>query len=513
MSHASPVRRRLATGLLAVIASLAAMVAAAAPAQAAHDVTPARIEGANQYDTAAKIAEFDHPEGSGVALLANGTDFPDALAASALSRPTIAPILLTTTDAVPASTVEALENLGVQRVVILGGTEAVSQAVEDNLNNDYTVVRHAGDTRFETAVEVAQAIVASPNASIGTMDGRRTAIIVNGLAFPDAVSAGPLAAGQSDPFPILLTSRDSIHPTTDAALTDLDIGHVVIVGGTAVVSAEVEQTLEGRGVAVTRLGGQNRSETATLVADHAALALGFDASVVNLARGDFFADALAAGPMAGRNQSPILLAATPDVLGEVNRAWLGGKCAEVTAIRALGGPAAISVETLEAAEQAAENCHDRAESQQTFMVAPMEPVEAASGVRVTSDVIGRYDDQTFSGPVDVAIFPCANAAIIGAGDQTFVDADGDGLADGLGESDTGNAAIIDVNGEPVGPAGVVRGVGPADDGILEVGMVAEGADCVVFTVFEDTDGDLQLSVDAEGRPTEPYGVNQVSWTD
>jgi len=510
MRSTAPIRPTLGA-LLAVGAMLAAVLFTAAPAAADHDVQPARLEGDTRFATAAAIAAFDHPDGSGVALLANGMGFADALAASPLSRSTIAPLLLTQRDDIPAATEQAFTDLGVQEVVLLGGTAAISAELEAELEQRFDrVTRFDGATRFQTAIRIAESINASPNASIGEIGGQRTAMIVNAFTPADAVLAGAFGAGQENPFPILFTEQGILTGTTEQALRDLGIQHAIIVGGPLAVGDQVEQRLGELGLDPTRLGGQTRLDTATLVADHAQLVLGWDGDLVNLARGDDFADALAAGPYAGRAGAPILLTENPTELGAPTAQWLSAECAAIGTIRAIGGEAAVATATLEAAEAAAENCHDGTQTQQTYMVAPMEAVEYDVGTRAPSEVIGRYDDAALTGPVNVAIFPCRFTDVTGSDPDTFQDATGDGNADFLGKSDAGSAAIVDVNGDPVGPAGQVTGVVPTE-GTIEIGLRAEASDCVVVAVYDDENGNRELDVGTDGQPTEPYGVTEISW--
>ena len=79
------------------------------------------------------------------------------------------------------------------------------------------------------------------------------------------------------------------------------------------------------------------------------------------------------------------------------------------------------------------------------VVGPQEAIEASVGDRFEFEVAVRYDNQPFSGPVNVAIVPCASADVVGAGDDNFADADGDGIPDGFATSDADAAAIVDVN--------------------------------------------------------------------
>lgn len=91
---------------------------------------------------------------------------------------------------------------------------------------------------------------------------RRAAV---GENFPDALGAGP-AAGLGG-GPVLLVQRDSIPSATLDELNRLKPDRIVIMGGTAVVSTAVENTLAVLvfGPTVERIGGANRYDTAGLL--------------------------------------------------------------------------------------------------------------------------------------------------------------------------------------------------------------------------------------------------------
>ncbi|WP_158068377.1 cell wall-binding repeat-containing protein [Serinicoccus sp. CNJ-927] len=95
-----------------------------------------RIAGANRYETAVAISQEHEPDVE-IVHIASGRDFPDALAGSALAGTQDVPVLLTKPDQLPSATLAELERLSPERVVILGGTKAVSQDVEDRLNEEY----------------------------------------------------------------------------------------------------------------------------------------------------------------------------------------------------------------------------------------------------------------------------------------------------------------------------------------------------------------------------------------
>lgn len=192
-----------------------------------------RRAGDDRFETAASLAEEAFPDGADVALLATGENFADALAAAPLSASVDGPILLTARDRVPEETMAVLDDLGVREVVLLGGTAAITQRVRALLSVDHEVSRRAGADRFETAALLAEE--AFPG-------GAEVALLATGEDFPDALAAAPLSAFHDGP--ILLTDRDRVPPSTSAALEELGVSEVILLGGTAAISDGVEDLLE-----------------------------------------------------------------------------------------------------------------------------------------------------------------------------------------------------------------------------------------------------------------------------
>ena len=502
--------------MLSVLA-LALGAISAPSAFASHDVTPARVSGPTRVATAAQVAELAFPSGTDQALLATSVAFPDALAAAPLAGGRDAPILLTAPDEVPDATFQALDDLGVDTVTVLGGEQAVSANVTQQLRDrGYQVDRIAGAQRWDTAAEIARAVQDGNGGSANFPGDVRAAFVANGNRFPDALAAGaPAAAGQA-PVPLLLVAQDDVPDATSQALSDLDIETAFVVGGQAAVSDAVVTHLEDQGLNVERIAGTTRTRTATEVADFARQYLSFDASLDVLSRGDGWPDALAAGPYAGMQRAPILLTADPDTLSQPTADWLSARCSDVDTIRAVGGEQAITSVTLNDAEQAAENCHTQPndDAAQDYVVAPQQPRTVAPGTSVDFSVGTRYDDQAFQGPVDVDLFACDAADnVVGSGTPTFHDADEDGQADGIRTTDTGAAAITAVDGSSEGtPTTGVSNVSVGADGQVSVTVSSDTPDCALVVFFHDGTGDDQLAVDGQGHPLEPFGVGKVTWT-
>ncbi|WP_162802157.1 S8 family serine peptidase [Ornithinimicrobium murale] len=92
-----------------------------------------RTAGENRYETAAEIAA-DFPAGLDDVFVATGLDYPDALTGAALAGHLNSPVLLVQQDHIPHATMGELTRLGAEEIQILGGRVAISQGVEDDLN-------------------------------------------------------------------------------------------------------------------------------------------------------------------------------------------------------------------------------------------------------------------------------------------------------------------------------------------------------------------------------------------
>lgn len=353
--------RRLAVAILAAATATAGLLPlGAAPAGAVAGFTWDRLDGADRFDTARRIAVETFGSADTV-LLARADIFPDALSGSYLagSTGTGAPILLTEVSRIPQATNEALATLGTERIILLGGPNAISPTVEAELRSrNFDVERIGGRDRFETSQQVAERLGSS---NVGQVDGDRTAIVGSGRNFPDVLAGGPLSFANR--LPSILTDTNALPQPARNALTNLSIKRVFLLGGPAAVSQNVENQLRDMGITVERLGGANRQGTAVLIAETAIDRLGFDDTHVNLARGDNFADALSGGPHSGDESNggsepgaapaPIVLALSPTVLSAETSDFLRDHAGTLRDGHIFGGTAAVSEAVADEAATAA----------------------------------------------------------------------------------------------------------------------------------------------------------------
>ncbi|MCI0584526.1 MAG: cell wall-binding repeat-containing protein [Chloroflexi bacterium] len=92
-----------------------------------------RLAGSDRYSTAATISSASFAPGVDVVYVATGANFPDALAGAAAAGSEGAPIVLVTKDTIPGATATELQRLDPGRIVVLGSTGVVSEAVRIQL--------------------------------------------------------------------------------------------------------------------------------------------------------------------------------------------------------------------------------------------------------------------------------------------------------------------------------------------------------------------------------------------
>ncbi|MHB1341234.1 MAG: cell wall-binding repeat-containing protein [Coriobacteriia bacterium] len=300
----------------------------------ASDPYPAReprIDGADRYQTSANAALATWPAGTSTAILASGENWADALAAAPLSASLDAPVLLTPASRLAAPVVSALQALGPDEIIVLGGESAVSAQVASDAavaaGLPATAVRRiAGDDRFDTAVLIA--------GEIGTGSG--TVTVVSGEAYADAVSASAFSGMLR--HPILLTRQDRLSPKVVAYLNGHDeITEAVVVGGPAVVSEATVSSLRAH-VRTTWLWGADRYATNVRTLDHF-WPTGDVAPIVATALD--FPDALTAGVLAANSGQPLVLCGRSYLAGKT-REWIMHETDRIGPFTMVGGPGVLS---------------------------------------------------------------------------------------------------------------------------------------------------------------------------
>lgn len=182
-----------------------------------------RIGGADRFQTAAKIAGYLP---SKKAIVANGRNFPDALAVAPFAAKNGIPIVLTESSTLPSSTKKITDQKA--ETIIVGGNGVISANVESKLPS---TTRYGGIDRYETARNIIEGL---------PMEKER-AYVATGTNFADALSGSVLAAKENSP--ILLVKKEAIPSPIKKLLNSYDSFR--ILGGGNAVSSGVEEKLTG----------------------------------------------------------------------------------------------------------------------------------------------------------------------------------------------------------------------------------------------------------------------------
>jgi putative cell wall-binding protein len=299
---------------------------------------PTRLAGTVRAHTAAlaSLRAFDDPSKVDTVIVAYAFNFPDALAASTLAGVSNAPILLTDTLTLDDYCKTELLRLSPSKVYVLGSTDVIQAQVIrqiESLAFAPSVKRLGGPTRYETARLIAdEAVTLGADVS--------EAFLATGDRFPDALAVSPIAVIKK--IPILLTSSTGLTPTTADFIRTHNIKKITIIGDASVVPTSVENTLkQSYGCQIERLAGGNRYETARRATVALVARYGLTPTLVGVATGDTFPDALSGGAAMGARGGVLVLTPTQSLHNDT-RATLGALKPNKPAIEILGSSAAIT---------------------------------------------------------------------------------------------------------------------------------------------------------------------------
>lgn len=193
--------------------------------------TIVRIEGIDRYDAARKLARFAFGGyDNGTAYVAVGSNYPDALAAAAAAGLEHAPLVLDNgSGTLDPATTSLLQDLGIDRVVIVGGgVPASTETLIRNLGFIKQVVRRSGVDRYTT----------SSNIGAGAFRAADTALLTTGLNYPDALSGAALAGIWG--APLYLVEPNCVPVATLAELQRLRPQMIYVLGNNNSLSVRID---------------------------------------------------------------------------------------------------------------------------------------------------------------------------------------------------------------------------------------------------------------------------------
>jgi putative cell wall-binding protein len=293
-----------------------------------------RIMGDSRYDTSAAVSQAGFAPGVDAVYVASGESWPDALSAGPAAAHRNAPLLLVASDGIPASVRTELNRLQPHEIVIVGGTSSVSAAVESDLGSLAPSVRRIGGAnRYET----------SRNLSIDAFGhdvDSRTIYVATGTNFPDALSAGAVAAAARAPVALIDGSAAHLDAPTRLFL-DASYRELYAVGGPLSVSDQLVDELGffTKWGGASRIGGSDRYDVnRNLNAGGEFTPPGLQHTAY-LVSGATFPDALSATALAGSHGARVFLA-QPDCVPQATVDTMRGL--HIDHVVLVGGTATLS---------------------------------------------------------------------------------------------------------------------------------------------------------------------------
>ncbi|NMW45443.1 cell wall-binding repeat-containing protein [Mobiluncus curtisii] len=212
----------------------AAALAMTVPMSAVAATDSDRYAGADRYNTAISVASAFGT--SDVVYLSRGDSQADAVAGGKLPSGPL--LLVNDSPTVQKNVAEAITKLKATKVVVLGGTGAVSDATVKAVAGKATVTRIAGADRFGTAAEISKNLFPEGKTSAKVY-------LANGITLVDALVGGTMTDGA----PVLLTNGSGTLPAaTLNEIKRLKPSEVVALGGEgAVLPAELNAAATANG--------------------------------------------------------------------------------------------------------------------------------------------------------------------------------------------------------------------------------------------------------------------------
>lgn len=292
------------------------------------DQTSMRISGPGRVETSIEISRFENTKSKTV-ILADARNYPDALAASNLTGGRYSVILVQ--NQLTQAIINEIVRLEAQDLIILGGTNSISEDIERGLANIggiKNISRIAGENRYDTCQKIFNHAK------------KKSLILASGEKFPDALATSSIL----DQAGLLLTKSGQLPSEVQAAIEALNHDRFLIVGGENSVQEGLASAIANQFqyASHARISGNNRYETSAKIGDRLV------SSTVILASGENFPDALAASTLAQKIEAPILLVSKDKIDQSVIDYF---KNHNIKKVLVVGGQLSISDKTLANADR------------------------------------------------------------------------------------------------------------------------------------------------------------------
>ena len=199
-------------------------------------VTPTRYYGKDSVQTSVKLALAGKGKWSSTAIIATNKSFKDALSVAPISYTKKMPIFLVSGGSMTDDALKAMKTLGINKVIIVGGTLAVPKSIENQLKAKKITVtkRLAGANGVETSKLIA---------AWGIQNGMNANKmgVATSVNFPDAL-AGAALCGKNKSVLVLADDKNLANASFPKSYAKV-ISKGYIFGGEAAVGMKTHKQL------------------------------------------------------------------------------------------------------------------------------------------------------------------------------------------------------------------------------------------------------------------------------
>ena len=259
------------------------------------------LQGNRRFETAVAISKEGWDSSTDTVIISSAYSVVDGVSATPLASIKNAPILLVDKNEVTNSTKEELKRLNPSNIIVIGGTTVVNENIYNEVKSilpSASIKRIGGINRYETSLNIAKEMSKYKNID--------KIYVAGGHGEADALSIASKAG--EDKAPIILTPKDDLTYDSYAWLKSQNLLDAYFIGGDLVVSGNVinkVNSVTSNNVLNNRIYGLNRQETNAKVIQKFYTNSNYNAVLVT--KSNPLVDALSAGPLAAKINSPIVL--------------------------------------------------------------------------------------------------------------------------------------------------------------------------------------------------------------
>ena len=324
------VRSRVAVTLLAAVVIMLAFLGVDTPAKATVTFnSPISSSSGSDIENAILLSKRVFPEGAATVVLTTADSYALALSAGVLAAAYEAPLLLSSSSSLSASTASELSRLAPDKVFLVGLPSLFVSAVQaavPGLDPSQVVTLYNAD-RYQTAALVSGEVTAR-------LGPRTHVVIAPGDSFGNALAASALACAQG--WPLLLTPAAGPLPEVTAnAILECGASRAIVVGTSIDLGLSGVEVIKRVVGSPSTADPDGRYDACVKVTEYAVQKGWLSYDHVGLARGDVFPGALVTAPYLAKDQG-VLLFANPSGLTAASQAALRVHGGEVDTIDSIG---------------------------------------------------------------------------------------------------------------------------------------------------------------------------------